>query len=375
MLLVAQVEAGFIQIEGVAVLHDELPYTQQPGFWSRLVTKLGLDLVPDLRKLLVAGQLLARDIGHDLFVGHAQAEPRTLAVLQPKHVLAHARPAPTLLPQFAWMDRRQQKLLPDLVHLLANDSHDLVDRPLTEEQVGVDARAKLADISAPNEELVTGDFGVRRSLTKGRDKEPGPAMHRARGVFPAADHPAALGWSSYRLYSKRFEERAGAALHMSRLAARLTTLGSAYELCLNCNHSLVQLLAMLNAFIRFGDGQVVHANEVDKIASAFHDPSAQFWLDIAAPDDSEHALLVDVFGFHPLVVEDVVHEIQRPKLESYAMVGDKLKNEYFFLVIHGPETDPDPERLFQTTELDAIFSERYLITIHEAPLGSLNEMF
>ncbi|HZD50979.1 MAG TPA: magnesium/cobalt transporter CorA [Silvibacterium sp.] len=132
---------------------------------------------------------------------------------------------------------------------------------------------------------------------------------------------------------------------------------------------------MLNAYIRFGDGQVVHATEADKIASAFHDPSAQFWLDIAAPDDSEHTLLSDVFGFHPLVIEDVVHEIQRPKLESYAMVGDKLKNDYFFLVIHGPETDPDPERLFQTAELDAIFSERYLITIHESPLGSLNEMF
>jgi len=132
---------------------------------------------------------------------------------------------------------------------------------------------------------------------------------------------------------------------------------------------------MLNAFVRFGDGQVAHETEPEKIAAVYHDPSAQFWLDIAAPDDSEHALLSDVFGFHPLVIEDVVHEVQRPKLESYAVVGDKLKTEYFFLVIHGPETDPDPERLFQTTELDMIFSERYLITIHESPLGSLNDMF
>jgi len=132
---------------------------------------------------------------------------------------------------------------------------------------------------------------------------------------------------------------------------------------------------MLNAFVRFGDGQVAHVTEPDKIAAAYNDPSAQFWLDIATPDDGEHALLSDVFGFHPLVIEDVVHDIQRPKLESYAMIGDKLKNEYFFLVIHGPEVDPDPERLFQTCELDAIFSERYLITVHESDLGSLKEMF
>jgi len=132
---------------------------------------------------------------------------------------------------------------------------------------------------------------------------------------------------------------------------------------------------MLNAFVRFGENHVTHTTDPADIAAAFHDPSAQFWLDIAAPDDSEHSLLTDVFGFHPLVIEDVVHEIQRPKLESYAMVGDKLKNDYFFLVIHGPEVDPDPERLFQTTELDAIFSERYLITIHESDLGSLKDMF
>ncbi len=132
---------------------------------------------------------------------------------------------------------------------------------------------------------------------------------------------------------------------------------------------------MLDAFIRFGEGHVVNTSNPAEIAAAYHDPSAQFWLDISAPVDAEYAILSDLFGFHPLVIEDVVHEIQRPKLESYAMVGDRLKNEYFFLVIHGPEIDPAPDCLFQTTELDAIFSERYLVTIHERPLASLKDMF
>jgi magnesium transporter len=132
---------------------------------------------------------------------------------------------------------------------------------------------------------------------------------------------------------------------------------------------------MLNAFVKFGDGHVINTTDPADIAAAFHEPSAQFWLDISEPSDPEYALLTDIFGFHPLVIEDVVHEIQRPKLESYAMVGDKLRTEYFFLVIHGPEIDPAPDALFQTTELDAIISERYLITIHERPLASLKDMF
>ena len=132
---------------------------------------------------------------------------------------------------------------------------------------------------------------------------------------------------------------------------------------------------MLNAFIRFGDGRTETATDVASLSAAFHDISAQFWVDLCAPVEAEYALLKDLFGFHPLAIEDVVREIQRPKLESYALVGDSLKTEYFFLVIHGPDLNPEPDRLFQTIELDIFFSERYLVTIHEETMSSIKTMF
>jgi magnesium transporter len=131
---------------------------------------------------------------------------------------------------------------------------------------------------------------------------------------------------------------------------------------------------MLNAFIKFGDGKIVSTTEVKDIEAAYRDTSACFWLDLPAPGEPEYALLKDLFGFHPLAVEDVMVEVQRPKLESYALVGDSQKAEYFFLVIHSPDLDPDPETLFQTSELDIFFSERYLITTHDEPVLSINEM-
>jgi magnesium transporter len=130
---------------------------------------------------------------------------------------------------------------------------------------------------------------------------------------------------------------------------------------------------MLNVFIRSGDGRTVTATDSASLSAAFNDPSAHFWVDFFAPVEAEYALLTDLFGFHPLAVEDVVHEVQRPKLESYALVGDRLKTDYFFLVIHGP--DLDPNCLFHTSELDTFFSERYIVTIHEEPLVSVKEMF
>jgi magnesium transporter len=99
---------------------------------------------------------------------------------------------------------------------------------------------------------------------------------------------------------------------------------------------------MFDAFIRFGDGRTRHCADPEQLSAAFLDAATGLWVDICAPAEADYALLKDLFGFHPLAVEDVVHEVQRPKLESYAMVGDKLKQDYFFMVIHGPALDPDP---------------------------------
>ena len=57
---------------------------------------------------------------------------------------------------------------------------DLVQRPLPEEEVVVDAGAKLANVAGAEQELVAGHFGVCRGLAKGGNKELGPTMHRDR---------------------------------------------------------------------------------------------------------------------------------------------------------------------------------------------------
>jgi len=145
---------------------------------DRLVPKLRSNLVPDLRQLLVAAQLLARNIGHHFFFGHAQRQVGALAVFQAKQVVAHQSPTAARLPQFARMQRRQKKLLPDPVHLLAHDGYDLVERPVAQKKIGVDAGRQLPNVARPHQKLVAGHFGVGRGLAQGRNEELGPTMHR-----------------------------------------------------------------------------------------------------------------------------------------------------------------------------------------------------
>lgn len=44
---------------------------------------------------------------------------------------------------------------------------------------------------------------------------------------------------------------------------------------------------------------------------------AGFWLDIEAPDEADYRLLEDGFKFHPLTIEDIKHQNQRPKVDEY----------------------------------------------------------
>src|SRR5439155_1932459 len=58
-----------------------------------------------------------------------------------------------------------------------------------------------------------------------------------------------------------------------------------------------------------------------------------FWLDIERPDPTDYALLLDGFGFHPLTVEDVQLQNQRPNLDHF--------QGYAFAVLFTAECDVD----------------------------------
>lgn len=130
---------------------------------------------------------------------------------------------------------------------------------------------------------------------------------------------------------------------------------------------------MVNAFIKYADGRTSTDASPESIAAALRDPRATFWVDMEAPSDEELSLLDDVFGFHPLAIEDTILYQQRPKIESYNHVGDACQQGYFYMVIHGPDLQHFRENL-RTKELDIFVSERYLVTVHEEVHRSITDI-
>ena len=130
---------------------------------------------------------------------------------------------------------------------------------------------------------------------------------------------------------------------------------------------------MLRAYIKFSTGRVAFADSAAGLNEAMRDPDAVFWLDISDPTDDDYSILDEVFGFHPLAIEDTMGYSQRPKIESYNHIGDANKHGYFYMVIHGPDLNQFKENL-RTKELDLFVSRNYLVTIHEEGIRPIENL-
>ncbi len=183
MRFVAAVQSVEVDVERVRVLHDELAQPQQPGLRPRFVAELGLDLVPDLRQVLVGTDLLAGDIGEHFLVSHAEAQIPVGTVLEAKHVVAHVVPSSGFLPEIRRVQRRQKKLLRSgRIQLFADDVHDPEHGALPQRKIRVNSGGELANEAAANQQLMRGELRVRRIVTQSRNERFGPAHVRLLAV-------------------------------------------------------------------------------------------------------------------------------------------------------------------------------------------------
>ena len=104
---------------------------------------------------------------------------------------------------------------------------------------------------------------------------------------------------------------------------------------------------------------------VDRVEREWLDPAAgaTFWVDLKAPEDAERRLLSEVFGFHPLSVEDAVSALQFPKVEAYP--------GYLYVVLHGIHSEPQDTQ-FATRDVDFFLGRNYLVTVHDGDSRSIH---
>jgi len=85
-----------------------------------------------------------------------------------------------------------------------------------------------------------------------------------------------------------------------------------------------------------------------------------FWLDIEQPDADDFKLLEASFKFHPLTIEDIQHQNQRPKIDEYP--------DYNFAVIFQADWVQD-EPVFREHHL--FVGPTFLVSVHTDPAPAL----
>ena len=106
---------------------------------------------------------------------------------------------------------------------------------------------------------------------------------------------------------------------------------------------------------RKGNTKIEENLTVADLPELLKDQSAVIWVDMESPTEADEQVLLDVFKFHPLTVEDCRENRHYPKVEEF--------DGYLYFIVHGVRADTSPER-FNTIELDGFLGPNYVITYH-----------
>ena len=85
------------------------------------------------------------------------------------------------------------------------------------------------------------------------------------------------------------------------------------------------------------------------------------WIDFEGEEEGPTRETLAPLGIHPLVLDDMIAEINRPKVDNYG--------EYLYLVVHSARWDEDRPVL---RELDVVLGRRFLITFHDEATRSVD---
>ncbi|WP_101843700.1 magnesium/cobalt transporter CorA [Halobacillus sp. Marseille-P3879] len=83
-----------------------------------------------------------------------------------------------------------------------------------------------------------------------------------------------------------------------------------------------------------------------------------YWVDLEKPSKNEVNYLTSYFNFHPLAVEDCLHDLQRPKLDYY--------EDHTFFVFHALH-----KKSLDRSEINLFLGDGFVVTFHKQPSSEI----
>lgn len=109
-----------------------------------------------------------------------------------------------------------------------------------------------------------------------------------------------------------------------------------------------------------------HDIEIDQLNQAVKNPHSMLWVDIYNWEPNEIKAVAEIFDFHPLAVEDCIHESPRTKVDRY--------DGYDFFELHSLKYNEDSEIEITTEELNVFLGVNYIVTVHRHAIPSIGKI-
>jgi len=121
-----------------------------------------------------------------------------------------------------------------------------------------------------------------------------------------------------------------------------------------------------NAYYLSPAGDLRGGISTEEIRHAFESKEGLLWVDVAGTTADDAEFLTQTLGFHHLAVEDCLStKIHHPKIDDYG--------GYLFIVLHGIDHAAGAD-IVETAELALFLGPSFVVSVHRAPLYSIDDV-
>lgn len=119
-------------------------------------------------------------------------------------------------------------------------------------------------------------------------------------------------------------------------------------------------------FYKASVDNMYHDVDLNRRDEMLKDSKNLLWIDLYNCTAEELKYIGRTFDFHPLAIEDCLHDSPRSKVDKY--------EGYTFFVFHALRYDEEREIEISTEELNIFLGQNYLVTIHNKPLQTIGRI-
>jgi magnesium transporter len=124
---------------------------------------------------------------------------------------------------------------------------------------------------------------------------------------------------------------------------------------------------MINTYLYDDETKEMVTNlDLGDVHEKLRNPDNLLWIDLYDVHGQELAQIAKLFDFHPLAIEDCLHDSPRAKMDDY--------EDYKFFVFHALRYNEESDDEITTLELNAFVGSNYVVTIHKHKMGWLRKM-